>query len=199
MHYPDGSTAMPSTTREICAFNGTSYFSLPYRNPNCLANQTGINNAYERMKAYYPTYWQRSKLLQDWETVQEYSVRYNFNPLYVISLWIEESAAGGATQATKLGCDYRLNRDDSFTRLEANSTICEQMECLFGRRSVYPGNFALWACQYRWGAGGWINNSYCQNEVTFTKGVEFWYNYISGGNLPGGCHIQYFNGADARC
>ncbi|OGK40194.1 hypothetical protein A2954_01620 [Candidatus Roizmanbacteria bacterium RIFCSPLOWO2_01_FULL_37_12] len=197
-YYPNGGTAMPATTREVCAFNGVSYYSLPFRNPNCQATQAGIDKAYQRMKTYYPTYWQGTKLLQDWKTVQQYATKYKFNPLFVISLWIEESAAGGATQATKLGCDNRRNKDNTYTKMPANSTICEQMECLFGLQSAYPGNYALYACNYRYGSNYWVNNK-CQDAIGFTKGVEFWYNTIGSGTLPGGCNIQYFSGADSRC
>ena len=197
MHYPDGTTSLPMTSKEICAFNGTQYYSLPYRNPNCLVTQTGINKAYERMKTYYPAYWQQTKLLTDWQTVQTYAKKYNFNPLFVIALWIEESAAGGATAAQQLGCLYRLNKDDTFTFLPANSTICQQMECLFGRRSVDPVNYALWACQYQHGASKWQNNQ-CLEITGFTKGIEYWYNYI-GENLASNCQIKYTSPADSRC
>ncbi|OGK20877.1 hypothetical protein A3C98_05155 [Candidatus Roizmanbacteria bacterium RIFCSPHIGHO2_02_FULL_37_15] len=195
--YPGGSTALPATTKEICAFSGTQYYSLPYRNKNCQATQSGIDKAYERMKTYYPSYWQASKLKDDWQTVQQYSIKYGFNPLYVIALWIEESAAGGATSAQKLGCLYRLNKDDSYTFLPPSSTICEQMECLFGLRSVNPANYALWACQYRWGASKWVNN-HCLEVTNFTKGVEYWYNYMAE-NLPGNCQIKFYSNPDPRC
>ena len=197
MHYPNGSTTLPSTTKEICAFNSEQYYSLPYRNPNCTATQAGIDRAYERMKSYYPSYWQQTRLKDDWQTVQLYSKKYNFNPLFVIALWIEESAAWGARGSQQLGCLYRLNKDDTFTFLGPNSTICEQMECLFGRRSVVPENYALWACQYQHGSSKWSDN-HCLKRVSFTKGIEYWYNYI-GENLPTNCQIQYYSPADSRC
>lgn len=201
MHHPYGSTHLPSTTKQICSYRPGYYYSLPYRNPNCRATQLGINKAYERMRTYYPTYFPQTKLLDDWETVQQYAIKYNFNPLFVIALWIEESAAGGATNAQQLGCLYRLNKDDTFTFLSPNSTICEQMECLFGRRSVIPENYALWACQYQFGYRKW-ENSRCVEATSFTKGIEFWYNYIknnSGTNLPLDCEIKYYVGSDSRC
>jgi len=51
--YPNGSTSMPATTREICAFNRNVklYYSLPYRNKNCQATQSGIDKAYLRMQS----------------------------------------------------------------------------------------------------------------------------------------------------
>src|SRR3989344_4753753 len=196
--YANGSTSLPSTTREICAFSGNQYYSLPYRNRNCSVTQSGINKAYDRMKTYYPAaYWQNTKLLTEWRTVQQYSIQYNFNPLFVIALWIEESAAGGATNAQQLGCLYRLNKDDSYTFLPPNTNICGEMECLFGLRSVDPANYALWACQYRWGASQWQNN-HCLEVTGFTKGIEFWYNYI-GENLSGSCQIRYFSNPDPGC
>ena len=190
MHYPNGSTNLPKTNEKICAFNN-NYYSLPYRNPNCEAKENGIKKAYERMRTYYPSYFSQTKLLDHWLIVQQYAKKYNFNPLFVISLWIEESAAGGSTQSTQLGCDYRLNKDGTFTRLTGSSSICEQMECLFGRRSVVPDNYGLWACQYQYGSRAWENNT-CKNTVTFTKGVDFWYNYI-GENLTPDCQIKYYS------
>ena len=196
-YYPNGSTSLPGTTSEICAFSGTQYYSLPFRNPNCQATQAGIDKAFERMKTYYPAYWQASKLKDDWQTVQHYARRYNFNPLFVIALWIEESAAGGATTAQKLGCVYRRNKDNTYTFMPPSSTVCDQMECLFGLQSANPLNYALWACQYLWGAGKWQNN-HCLDVVKFTKGVEFWYNFIAEG-LPSSCQIKYYSPADSGC
>lgn len=197
--WPNASTSLPQTTKEICAFNKTSYYSLPYRNPNCKATQTGINQAYERIKTFYPTYWQNSKLLTDWKTVQNYAIKYNLNPLFVISLWLEESAAGGA-DAQQLGCLYRLNKDGTWTFLEKNSSICDQMECLFAYPRIDPSNYGRWGCSYRWGFGYWENNQ-CKEAVNFTATLQFWYDYISQSdpNFPSNCKIQFYPGADIRC
>jgi len=189
MRYPEGYTGVPATTKQIFNFAGTNNYSIPYRNPNCSLSQTVINNVYEKMKSFYPNYWQQSKLLDDWETVQKYAKKYNFNPIFVIAVWVEESAAGGATAAQQLGCLYRLNKDDTFTFLPASSTICEQMECLFGRRSVVPNNYALYACQYQFGSNHWVNNQ-CTKNPEFVKTVEFWYDFMSGGQ-PTECRAKY--------
>ncbi len=197
--WPNSSTSLPQTTKEVCAFNRTSYYSLPYRNPNCRATQQGIRQAYERIKTFYPTYWQNSKLLSDWETVQFYSIKYNLNPLFVISLWLEESAAGGA-YAQQLGCLYRFNKNGTWTYLDKNSSICDQMECLFAYPQIDPNNFARWACSYRFGSGHWENN-HCKEAIRFTRTVEFWYTFISqyDPNFPTNCRIQFFSNADSEC
>lgn len=189
MHYPNGTSATPKTTKQIWDFNHGRNYSMPYRNPNCSLTQAAIDKAYDRMKTFYPSYWPQTKLKQDWQTVQTYAKKYNFNPLFVITLWIEESAAGGATASQKLGCIYRLNKNDTFTFLPASSTICEQMECVFGRRSVVPDNFGLWACQYQLGASQW-DGSKCLGEPTFTKNLQFWYDYLSDGQ-PDECKLKY--------
>lgn len=194
---------MPATTKQVCAFNNSQYYSLPFRNKNCLATQTAIDKAYERMKTYYPTGWQRSKLKQDWQTVQEYSIKYSFNPLFVIALWIEESAAGGfdtpPRMAQQLGCVYRLNKDDSRTFMPPESTICEQMECLFGLRSVNPSNYAFYSCNYQCDSTWW-NGSSCNTHLGFTRGIEFWYNEMARViSLPSNCQIQFHSGADPLC
>jgi hypothetical protein len=197
VHYPSASTSLPSTTKEVCANSSNNYYSLPYRNPNCLATENGIRRAYERMRTYYPSYFSQTKLLTDWKTVQNYAIKYNFNPLFVISLWIEESAAGGATAAQQLGCVYRLNKDGTWTHLLNTSTICEQMECLFGYPQVDPANYARWACPYQFGSSQWSTN-HCNQAITFTKVIEFWYNYIAE-NLPSSCQVKYYSPADSRC
>jgi len=189
MRYPDGYTGTPATTKQIFNFAGNNNYSIPYRNPNCSLSQTIINNVYEKMKSFYPYYWQQSKLLEDWETVQSYAIKYNFNPVFVIALWVEESAAGGATNAQKLGCVYRLNKDNTFTHMLPSSTICEQMECLFGRWSVYPQNYALFGCQYQFGSDHWVNNQ-CTDNPEFVKTIEFWYDFMSSGQ-PTECRAKY--------
>ncbi len=189
MRYPDGYTDTPATTKQIFNFAGTNNYSIPYRNPNCSLSQTVINNVYERIKSFYPNYWQQSKLLDDWETVQHYAKKYNFNPIFVSALWIEESAGGGATNAQKLGCVYRLNKNDTFTHMLTSSTICEQMECLFGLGVVYPQNYALYACQYELSSSAWVNNQ-CTGNPEFVKTVEFWYDFMSAGQ-PTECRAKY--------
>jgi hypothetical protein len=191
VYYPQGTTSLPKTNERICAENGL-YYSLPYRNPNCEVKEKDIQKAYEKLKSYYPAYFSQTKLLEQWSIVQKYAKKYNFNPLFVIALWLEESAAGGAKNAQQLGCVYRLNKDGSFTHLSPSSTICDQMECLFGRRSVVPDNFGFWACQYQHGADAWQNNT-CTKTVTFTKVLSFWYEFIGGDNLPESCKIKYYS------
>jgi hypothetical protein len=191
LHYPNAYYGIAKTNPKVCAKN-LRYFSLPYRNPNCKPTENGIKKAYNLMRRYYPSYFNQTKILDQWQTVQKYAEKYNFNPLFVIALWIEESAAGGATQSQQLGCLYRLNKNDTFTYLPPSSNICEQMECLFGRKSVVPDNFGLWACQYQHGLRAWQNNT-CTQTVTFTEDVDFWYNYIGGENLPNECKTVYYS------
>lgn len=200
MIYPNSSTKTPETTNKICAWNKGKYYSLPYRNPNCTVTQEMIDRAYERMKTFYPKYYQQSKLKEQWQIVQDLAIKYNFNPLFVISLWIEESAAGGATQAQQLGCLYRRNKNGTFTFLGPESNICQQMECLFGSTAVIPDNFARWACPYQHGYQNWNNND-CLKVTTFTRIIDFWYNYMSdqGKLLKQGCQIEYSSPSDYRC
>jgi hypothetical protein len=89
--YPAGYSGIPRTNNQIYDATGTKNYSIPYRNPACIVTKDVIQKAYERMKTFYPTYWQNTQLLQHWELVQEKAKKYNFNPLFVISLWIEVS------------------------------------------------------------------------------------------------------------
>ncbi len=202
MIYPNSSTTLPQTTSKICAWRAGFYYSLPYRNPNCRVTQEMIDRAYSRMITFYPNYYQQTKLKEQWQIVQELSIRYNFNPLFVISLWIEESAAGGATQAQQLGCLYRRNKDDTFTFLNAESNACEQMECLFGSGAVDPKNFDYWACRYQHGYNTWnTENNDCLKVTTFTRTIEFWYNYMSrdGSLLTPDCQIKQYSPSNPQC
>lgn len=202
--FPNGSSSMPSTTKEVCAWNRTLYYSLPYRNKNCTATQAAIDWAYGKIQFFYPIGWPRTKLKQDWQTVQEYALKYNFNPIFVIALWIEESAAGGydtpPLDAWQLGCRYRINKDGSPpTELPKSSDICEQMECLFGRGSVDPTKFAFFACNYRYGANEWQSNR-CLSAINFTINLDYWYGELATrSNAASGCYIRYSSPADSRC
>ena len=192
MHYASGSTSIPKTSKQIFNYDATKNYSAPYRNPNCTISESLIKKAYDRMETFYPSYWPNTRLLTDWETVQIYAKKYNFNPIFIISVWIEESAAGGATSAQQLGCLYRLNKDGTFTYLSAKSTICEQMECLFGSKAVNPTNFARWACRYELGASSWNDTTQnCTSNPNFVKTVNFWYEFLSE-NQPNSCKIKYY-------
>jgi len=192
LSYPSGITSIPKTNNQILAFDGKQAYSLPYRNPNCTVSQNNINEANKRMSSFYPVYFKDSTLLKNWQIVQEKAKKYNFNPIFVIALWIEESAASGASNATPFGCDYLRNPDGSFTTLKGTkSDICTQMQCLFVVNNANPANFAQFACSYQWGQSNYnSSNNRCIKEPSFTKALQFWYNILAQGQ-PQECQIKY--------
>ena len=191
---PDPYYGTPQTSAQILAYDGSVY-SLPYRNPRCQTNETLIKKAYERMRSYYPRYFPQTRLLNEWKVVQEKAKRYNFNPIFVIALWIEESAAGGATQSTQLGCDvrfdYRQSKDGSPTRMSPSSSICDQMLCLFNLRPAHPKNFVSFACQYQFGSSYYdLASKTCKGNPNFVKTLSFWYEMLSEGQ-PSECKMKF--------
>lgn len=191
---PDAYYGTPQTSAQILAYDGSVY-SLPYRNPRCQTNETLIKKAYERMRSYYPRYFPQTRLLNEWKVVQEKAKRYNFNPIFVIALWIEESAAGGATQSTQLGCDvrfdYRKSKDGSPMRMSPSSSICDQMLCLFNLRPAHPKNFVSFACQYQFGSSYYdFSSKTCKDDPNFVKTLSFWYEMLSEGQ-PSECRMKF--------
>lgn len=190
--YTSGYTGTPTTSRQIFDFGGTRNYSIPYRNPNCSLTQADINRAYERIKSFYPGYWQNSKLLTQWKTVYDYSIKYNFNPNFVISLWLEESAAGGAPKATPFGCDYLRNPDGTYTTLKGNDTSIEkQLLCLFVTYAADPKSFVKFACSWQFGAS-YFNSSTqtCSDIPNFPKSLNFWFTLLSQ-NQSEACKPKY--------
>jgi len=190
--YISGYTGTPTTSRQIFDFGGTRNYSIPYRNPNCSLTQTDISRAYERMKSYYPSYWQNTKLLTQWKTVQNYSIKYNFNPTFVISLWLEESAAGGASRATPFGCDYLRNPDGTYTTLKGNDTSVEkQLLCIFVTYAADPRSFVKFACSWQFGSASFNNSTQtCSDIPNFPKSLNFWFTLLSQ-NQSEVCKTKY--------
>jgi len=196
--YKYGTTTTPKTNYQMYDYLDykPTAFSIPYRNPNCHATQTLINAAYERMKTYYPGYYQNSSLLQYWELVQQKSIQYNFNPIFVIALWLDESAAGGATNATHFGCDYMRNpppNNKDWTTLKGNHpSICTEMQCLFILNSTPPDNFAQYACSYQFQSSDYnsTTNTCSSGTPKFLANLKYWYNFLSEGQSEE-CQIKY--------
>ncbi|MFA5135785.1 MAG: hypothetical protein WC489_00145 [Patescibacteria group bacterium] len=197
--YPDGYTGIPRINNQILNFARDNHYSIPYRNPNCTVTEPVIRKVYEKMRPFYPSYWGKTQLLDHWRIVQEKAKKYNFNPLFVISLWIEESAAGGATQATQFGCDYLRNADGSWTKLKgAPSNICDQMQCLFVVGSANPKDYLEFSCSYQFGFSQCVPSDAvrcqtCKKTPSFIRTINFWYEFMSEGQ-PDACRAKYCPG-----
>ncbi|NMB83925.1 hypothetical protein GYA28_01410 [Candidatus Roizmanbacteria bacterium] len=190
--YTQGYTGTPKTCRQVLNFSGNNSYSYPYRNSDCRVTKDDMDRAYARMKTYYPAYWPNTKLLDQWEIVQEGAIKYHFNPIFVISLWIEESAAGGATSATPFGCDYLRNPDGSYTTLKGRDfSIYKQMTCLFVSYACDPANFGRFACRWQFGSEYYNESANtCNSSPSFTKSLNFWLDFLSSGK-PGECQTKY--------
>jgi hypothetical protein len=118
-------------------------YSIPYRNTNCSLSQSNIDTIASSIPAWYPACSGQNNLQSEWQTVQQYAQSYNWNPAFLIALWIEESA-GGACQANQMGCIFR----NDGTRLPEDSPICEQLACVIEKRYTDPGDFWGFMCGY---------------------------------------------------
>ena len=207
-----GYEGVPQTDGQIKNYAQSSAYSLPYRNPTCPITQNAVQKAYERMCGeydpqtktchakpgsgvalpFYSNVIREPRLLYDWQIVADNAARYNLNPLFVVALWIEESAGGGA-EATQFGCDYKNGKG-----LEYTSTTCEQMACLSGITTAEAQKYNKFACLYKFGinSGQWNEETQqCAGNPSFTEIVEFWYSYMleamktEGVSVPQSCEI----------
>lgn len=91
---------------------------------------------------------------QYWDAINSTAAQYNWNPVLVVSIWIEESGAGGHPNAGwDLGCKYgwsEANRQGpvAMPKISDGSNICDQMACLFSHPVKDPSNFGGFMCSY---------------------------------------------------
>lgn len=171
---------------------GDPGYTIPYRSTACtiaddkmdpialFAGQWGSGgaNAEENIK-------------NNWQTIQDISTTYGWNPLFIIALWIEESGAGATANAGwHLGCLYGWKQDGtavSMPKINIGGTICDQMACLFSHPSQDPANFARFMCSYNTTA---IQNGQCPSYPNWAFADQIYMVYQRLLNLtgnPSGC------------
>jgi len=103
--------------------------------------------------------WPKSKIKEQWDFVYRQAVSHNWNPAFVIALWIEESGASGV-DAYDLGC----------LGAPANN-LSSQLECLFSRPYA-NSSFEEFMCQYSEG-----KSAPCEFILNpnFPRNLEYWY------------------------
>jgi hypothetical protein len=176
-------------------------FSIAYRNTACLPSQDAIEDVASRMEGsgpYSAAFFQPPKcdgqrgaqnLRDKWQEITDLALEYNFNPIFIITMWIEESAAGGCFGAYQMGCMYKYdttweNWTGGFKAVSPFSSECEQLGCLVERRSADPKDFANFACN--WAEGKPRGCKFIENP-NWSGHFAFWYNELTN-NVQAGTH-----------
>ncbi len=150
-------------------------YTIPFKDTSCRATQETINRAADLMVRYYPSYQAigTQNLRQQWQDVQNSAAGLGINPLFALTLWIEESAAGGATQATGMGCGPGINPPGG-----APAATQTQVRCL-GSVVNASQTFMGFMCRYS-GEAGWPNCTSFTANPNFPNGVRTWYGFLTG-------------------
>lgn len=132
------------------------YF-IPFRDSSVMViNPDAIKN---EIKSNWP-----NAKLENWDIIIQKSIERGWNPAFVLTLWIEESGAQGATSYTDaLGCAPNQPTTD----------INISLKCLFDNFDSYTNNrFADFMCMY-----SESRQSPCQffTNPNFPKNIKAWY------------------------
>lgn len=125
-------------------------YAIPYRNTSCTIPESAIEDIASFARRWGGGHQQSyDNVTQYWQILQESAQEYGWNPAFVMSLWIEETAAGGIG-ASELGCLYRfLQSRSEFIRSEPHN-ICPQLACLFAYPDYAkdPNDYFGFLCRY---------------------------------------------------
>jgi len=164
--------------------NNPLTYRIPYRNTSCQVSSTTIGGAMDVMTRYYPSYAAEGtrNLARMWQEIQAESVRAGWNPAFALTLWIEESAAGGAPGAYGMGCIYHTYANGARMTLPCGSDEAtrEQYQCLFERS--FSEDFNKLMCTYsgeQRDSDGHCTNF--ANNPNFIHNVRWWYDLLSQG------------------
>lgn len=179
-----------SAENNISGDNPLTY-EIPYRNGSCSVTAATIANAANELRRRYPAYATAGagNLNNMWQEIQNKARENGWNPAFVLALWIEESAAGGAGNAYGMGCIYHTVANGAGMTQRGGSPTAtrEQYECLFERDY---NDFNRFMCTYSGEKRD--ENGHCTsftNNPNFIHNLRTWYNIISA-NLPASCQIK---------
>lgn len=140
---------------------GVLDYTIEFKNKNIVISDINKSRVIASVKASWPN----SKIQENWDLVYNQAVSNNWNPAFVIALWIEESGASGVS-AYDLGC-LGGNQND----------IDSQLDCLFNQtRSYNSGSFEQFMCMYSEG-----KSAPCSFVINpfFPANLKYWYNQLT--------------------
>lgn len=137
----------------------------------------------------------RKNILDNWQTIQQKAVEFGWNPVFILSLWVEESAASGVP-VWQMGCKYGWDKNGGSFALSTTSDACSQEACLMSHPKQDPNNFQEFMCSYNTGV---CNTLKPGDTWDFANAVKLSYGKIAGdiGNLPTSCQIRQAGGFNA--
>jgi len=209
---PHNSGAGARSQPNITMYSGECY-SINYRLASCEPTQQVIDYIANRMKPFFASATCNGRngadiLQKKWKDIVRIAKIYNWNPIFILTMWIEESAAGGCVPAWQLGCVYKYSKQwqlgdvaackggswtDGFTKMSQFSTVCEQMGCMFPRCSALTNDFASFMCGWSEGEPrGCVFNG----NPGFPQQIGFWYNEFTNNSTTGlhpnpACRLQF--------
>lgn len=131
-------------------------YTLPFRNTS--ANLTDAMKA-EAIKLMGPQYMNGgatgiANINKYWNQIGPTAKKYGWNPVFVVTLWIEESGAGGNPNGGyDLGClagwDKPNGQGPAVTMPKIPATnVCDEMACLFSHPVKNANDFSGFMCSY---------------------------------------------------
>jgi hypothetical protein len=139
-------------------------FSIPYRDTSIRIPDSRRAKLIGQILASYPN----SRIATEWDNVVNTAIASGINPAFAVTIWIEESAAGGAGQSD-FGCfdggntDLRMTFNDSL-RCFVNFTAKE-----------HPNDFTDWV-QYFCGPKA---VPICSNNPNFLRRLKEYYGFVT--------------------
>ncbi len=123
-----------------------------------------------------------SAQIDNWDLIIEEAVKNNWNPSFVLALWIEESGAQGvASYSDPLGCAPNQPTTD----------ILISLNCLFSNFSQFGNDqFIAFLARY---SGGPADNPF-SNNPNFLNGLRSWYEKLVPSGAGAVTNIPYIPG-----
>lgn len=129
------------------------------------------------------------------------SIENDWNPAFVLTLWIEETGASHTTLIRNGGSEIPVNGSVSKGHLgcapSEDQTIDESLDCLFKNFSQYSNEeFSTFMARY---SGGPASDPFSNNPF-FPKNVKSWYSQLVPAGSPGALQpVTPTTGAVASC
>lgn len=151
-------------------------YYIPFRDPTINPS----SEAKEQILASWP-----NSQIQYYDLIVSESIKNQWNPAFVLTLWVEETGASTRTKKENGGSGIPTS-SGTFSRghlgcaPHQDQTINESLNCLFKNFSHFSNNqFADFMARY---SGGPPENPFANNP-NFPKNIKYWYSKISSVDL----------------
>lgn len=169
--------------------NNSLGYEIPFRNTSCQASPGLINTMIPIMYRMYPAYAKLGEqtINSYWQEIQGEAIRKNMNPLFAMTLAMEESSFFGAPGSYGMGCLFHESGRPTQTGASP-AAVKEQYQCLLERQDT---DFLGFMCRYSGEQRD--SNNHCTTfsaNPNFIHNVKFWYEQFSSGTSDPSCKIK---------